>query len=228
MRIGIFSDVHGNYEAFHKMLEAERGNVEKFIFAGDLFGYFYHQSEIIRDLMNLPELLAVKGNHDKYYLTCKEKTNLIDKYGSSYLFELPDLQKDFIASMPEYISTEIAGKRIGIFHGGPEDFVEQRIYPDSQVDFSSVFEEYDIVILGHTHYRMEKKVGNTLILNPGSLGQPRDGNGFSYCVLDLEDESCCFKTVDIQLEELLLQVKEKDADKTAGAYLLKKYGSKKV
>jgi len=226
MRICIFSDVHGNYEALHKMLEAELGNVEVFIFAGDIFGYFYNQSEIIRDLMELPNLLAVKGNHDNYYLTCKEKANLTDKYGSSYLFSLTEEQTKFIASMPENIRTTIGGKKVGIFHGGPVDYMEQRIYPDSQMDFASLFGEYDIVVLGHTHYRLEKRVGNTLILNPGSLGQPRDGEGFGYCVLDMEDGSCCFKKVDIHVEELLLQVKEKDADKTVGAYLINKYREK--
>lgn len=225
MRICIFSDIHGNYEAFHKMLSAESKNAELFIFAGDVFGYFHNQKEIIRDMMKMPTLLAVKGNHDKYYLSETDKVNLINKYGSSYTFVLPTEQVEFIRSLPDSVETTIGGKRIGIFHGGPDDCLEQRIYPDSKVDFEVWQKDFDIVILGHTHYRLEKKVGNTLIINPGSLGQPRDGEGFSYCVLDLDDDSCCFKSVNVNMDELLSQVKEYDADKAVSSYLLKKYRS---
>jgi diadenosine tetraphosphatase ApaH/serine/threonine PP2A family protein phosphatase len=68
-------------------------------------------------------------------------------------------------------------------------------------------------------------VGNTLILNPGSLGQPRDGKGFCYCILDLEDFSYCFKKVKVDVDELLSQVKEKDGDKSVCTYLMNKYRS---
>lgn len=225
MRICVFSDIHGNYDAFEKMLATEQGNVDSFIFAGDILGYFYGQSKIIRDMMKMPDLLAVKGNHDKYYLSQGDKTHLIDKYGSSHTFVLPAEQTDFIESLPDFFEITIQGKRIGIFHGGPDDYTEQRIYPDSDIDFGVWQEVYDIVILGHTHYRLKRQAGNTLIINPGSLGQPRDGEGFSYCILDLDDNSCCFKTVEADVDELLSQVKEHDEGRTVCTYLCKKYGS---
>lgn len=224
MRICVFSDVHGNYEAFQKMLSAESENAELFIFAGDVFGYFYNQKEILRDMMKMPALLAVKGNHDEYYLSQTDKKQLIDKYGSSYTSVLLAEQVDFLKSLPDFMETTIGGKRIGIFHGGPDDCLEQRIYPDSEAGLEVWQEKYDIVILGHTHYRLEKKAGNTLIINPGSLGQPRDGEGFSYCVLDLDNTSCCFKTVNVNVDELLSQVKKYDEGRTVHSYLVKKYG----
>ena len=225
MKICVFSDIHGNYEALNKMLQAECENVEMFIFAGDIFGYFYNQSEIIQKLMKIHNLLAVKGNHDHYYLTQMDKTNLKDRYGSSYDSFLTTEQMDFIALLPDHIKTTIQGKKVGIFHGGPDNYMEQRIYPDSEMDFGLLQREYDFVIFGHTHYGFVRKVGNTLILNPGSLGQPRDGKGFCYCILDLEDFSYCFKKVKVDVDELLSQVKEKDGDKSVCTYLMNKYRS---
>ena len=226
MKICIFSDIHGNYEALDKMLEAECNHVDGYIFVGDVFGYFYNQSEIISKMMKMPSLLAVKGNHDHYFLTRRDKEVLLDKYGSSYKISLAEEQREFLENLPECIKTTIGGKRIGIFHGGPLDHLEQRVYPDSVLDFSLIEEEYDIVILGHTHYPLEKKIGNTLLVNPGSLGQPRDGKGFSYCILDVEEGVCNFKKVDVNMQELLAQVRRIDGDKAVGAYLLKKHGEK--
>ena len=73
--------------------------------------------------------------------------------------------------------------------------------------------EYDYLILAHTHYRFLQKVGKTTVINPGSLGQPRDKNGFSYCVLDTKTGSCTFKNVNPNISELLEEVQKKDGDK---------------
>ena len=223
MKICIFSDIHGNHEALTKMLSYEKGNVEAFVFAGDIFGYFYEQIEIIQDLMHIPELLAVKGNHDDNYLKYKEKDSLVERYGSSYDIHLPLEQINFISSMPDFIETTVAEKNIVIFHGGPNEHVTQRIYPDTEICLDVLQNKYHYIILGHTHYRFIKKIDNTLIINPGSLGQPRDGKGFSYCILDTVDNSCQFKTIDVNIKKILLQVQKKDGNRTVFNYLVKKY-----
>ena len=93
-------------------------------------------------------------------------------------------------------------KRIFITHGALENYLEGRIYPDTSIN-ESLYQQYDIIILGHTHYRMFRKVGKTILLNPGSLGQPRDCKGFSYCILDIELETCIYKSVKIDQIRLL-------------------------
>ena len=86
MKICAFSDIHGNIEAFDKMISNETGNVDAYIFAGDIWGYFYDQSEIIDRLSAITNLYAVKGNHDEYYLGREITPELINKYGSSYSY----------------------------------------------------------------------------------------------------------------------------------------------
>ena len=227
MRICIFSDIHGNFQAFEKMLEAERDTTH-FLFAGDIFGYFYEQAEIIDRMTCQKNLFAVKGNHDVNYLQDgRNNRELADRYGSSYNTILSGSQRNYLENLPEYLELELGGKRFGIFHGGYEDHLNQRIYPDSNMETAPIAGKYDYLILGHTHYRFIRKEKDLVIINPGSLGQPRDGKGFSYCVLNTENSFCEFKTVSINMKSLLDQVSQKDADRKVCDYLYKKYGERK-
>ncbi len=53
-------------------------------------------------------------------------------------------------------------------------------------------------------------MGGTLIINPGSLGQPRDGKGYSFAVVDTDSQSVVFETVEISIELLYRQIEEFD------------------
>lgn len=227
MKICIFSDVHGNLEALEKMFEAE-GDAECFIFAGDIVGYFYEQKRIIECFQRTKNLLAVKGNHDYNFLDKEQdKKELVEQYGSSYSVKLSKEQMEYIRKMPEWMEIEIAGKRFGIFHGGIEDYMNQRVYPDSKIDIDLYQQKYDYIILGHTHYRLFRKEKDTLVINPGSLGQPRDGDGFSYCILNTDNDSCEYKNVKVDIQKLLQEVDKYDSGREVCRYLHEKYGGVK-
>ena len=223
MRICVFSDIHGNSEAFDKMISNETGKADTYIFAGDIWGYFYDQPGIIDRLIDTENLIAVKGNHDEYYLAGDRSTKLLNKYGSSYLNEISDAQMSFMKKLPDHLDIMIDGKRFGIYHGGNADFLEQRIYPDTEIDETILSRKFDYLILGHTHYRMCRRIKDTMIINPGSLGQPRDGHGFSYCILDTETGRIDFKSVDIDIDKLLSLSKKIDGEKDVYKYLKWKY-----
>ena len=228
MKICVFADIHGNMDAFNKMYEEEKDNVELFLFAGDIFGYFYEQEAILEKFMAMEDLVAVKGNHEKYYLTGQDAEKLLDKYGSSYKLAVTEEQRKYLEKLPENVRFRIGDKLIGVFHGGPKNFLEQRIYPDSDTEIEQLNEGYDYLILAHTHYGLLKKVGKTTVINPGSLGQPRDGKGFRYCVLDTDTGSCIFKSVTLEIKQLLENVKKKDGDKYVYHYLKNKYGREEI
>ncbi|MDE6747888.1 MAG: metallophosphatase family protein [Lachnospiraceae bacterium] len=223
MRICIFSDIHGNSDALERMLDAEKGNVDLFIFAGDIFGYFYCQREIIDILMSMKNLIAVKGNHERNYLSGSIDNDLLEKYGSSYSTILSDSQREYLKQLPDYLEVSIFDRQFGIFHGGPDDYLEQRIYPDTELKDKSIFEQYEFLILGHTHYRLVKKTDRTTVINPGSLGQPRDGKGFSYCILNTQSGAYQFKSVKVDVQKLLSQVRELDLERKVYSYLERKY-----
>lgn len=227
MIICVFSDVHGNYLALEQMILNEMQTVDCFFFLGDIFGYFYQQKKIIDRLMKMDNLFFLKGNHDQYYLQCQNderyRERLIQKYGQSYKLELETQEIAFLNSAPDYMEVNLGGRLIGAYHGGPYDPLEQRIYPDTEVMFKTEIKEYDCLLIGHTHYRLLKKAGNTIILNPGSLGQPRDENGFSYCVLDTETMCCEFKNVFPDIAQLLCETKINDYGNKNWQYLREKY-----
>lgn len=246
MKICIFSDVHGNSIAWQNMYRKEKENVDQFFFLGDLFGYFYDQSIIIKDFMADDRIVAIKGNHDKYYLKyfsnmtgaeLKEVDEVVDypediwselvkKYGCSYRQKVEPGYKAYLRNLPDSRILEIDGKRIGLFHGGPEDYLEQQIYPDTEIHSSGVFDLYasfDYIFTGHTHYRMDRKKDDCRIINPGSLGQPRDGKGFSYIIFDSVSGEVEYREVQSEIETLIKEAQILDGDTDMYQYLIQKY-----
>lgn len=227
MKLCVFSDVHGNVVPLQRMLSIERGNVDQFFFLGDIFGYFHEQSSIIDTLMNLENIHSIKGNHEKNYLLSLHENSykklMVEKYGVSYELMISERQLAYIQRLPECSEFILDGLKIGFFHGGPDDFLEQRVYPDTVLSEESCG-KYDYIFLGHTHYRLNKQVGRTCVVNPGSLGQPRDGKGFSYCIFDTQKRKFEFKQIELDMEIVLNGVKAKEHESNNYLYLLKKYG----
>lgn len=212
MEFAVFSDVHGNIYALEEMLrQTEKCGINNYIFCGDIVGYFLHQEEVIDHLRRLPGLFAVKGNHDEYYLSTLGNSRVseyyAEKYGKSHTRRLTDRALRYLESLPESVDICIERKRVLIVHGSKEQYLEGRVYPDTEVS-EDTYRDYDFVFLGHTHYRMYRKIGKTVLLNPGSLGQPRDKGGYSFCTVNMETGECCFHTVclnqDLLLKELSL------------------------
>jgi predicted phosphodiesterase len=65
-----------------------------------------------------------------------------------------------------------------------------------------------VFILGNTHYPMHRTVGEKIIVNPGSLGQPRHGGWPSYAVLDLPSGNVVFKEIRYDMASLYSQIEE--------------------
>lgn len=220
MKLLIFSDVHGNSYALEAFLEKMQTlEFDKLIFCGDIFGYYYNQKNIIKKLMELRDMVWIKGNHDEYFLQIYrgnvEEQYYIDNYGHSYSNictnycdnEVAVIEKNF-----SHTTLDIAGCRVGIFHGTPDNYLEGRLYPNTPINNSEIYQNFDIVILGHTHCRMVRLEGKTLIVNPGSLGQPRDGSGYSYGIIDTDYKSVTFGNVNFDKTQLYNQINNYDPD----------------
>lgn len=210
MKYVIFSDIHGNADALKKILDVEAEGNKIFIFCGDVCGYYYDAKECVSLLKSIEGLVAVRGNHDQYYLDVYRNEKLTEqmavKYGTSYKEKEKDVY-DYISGLPLSQIIDEERSRLCIQHGAVGDELEGRIYPDSalpNVDMNTIY------ISGHTHYRMYREIGSSVWINPGSLGQPRDGKGFSYCVLDSDDMTVDFRTVDIDIAPLVKEIRRRD------------------
>ncbi len=207
MKIGIFGDVHGNIYAFEKAwrsLIAE--TCDLYCFVGDICGYYYYQNEIIDILKNEKNLYCVAGNHDDIFLKMLDDPKLEKEYSEAYGNSSRLLKKyiteeniSFLRALPKV--NVLDDFNIGMFHGSPWNYLEEYVYPQDCLDrFSRL--PYRFVILGHTHYPMDRKIGRLRIINPGSIGQPRDYNSASYAIIDIDSDLVEFKRV--QYDNMLM------------------------
>lgn len=218
MKICFFSDIHGNILAFKAFLQQTRmQKIDKWIFGGDVLGYYYHADEIL-DCLRKENIQCLLGNHDKMFLEVvngiKKEKELVEKYGDSYKNIVSKIKKENVAFLKTlssaYVKT-IDNCKMGFFHGGPGNPVNQRIYPDTVLEELKELQEYDFVFVGHTHHKMMRNVGRCTVVNPGSLGQQRDGRGCSYIIFDTESRQVEYYTVEYNRELLVEEINRNES-----------------
>jgi len=219
MKICIFSDIHGNGPAFrvaYDMILSEKADINMFL--GDLCGYYFDQKEIFFMLQTIPNLIALKGNHDLIFLNIiiKKDEELRKSYLKRYGKSMENLLAQdtgelnlWLSGLPEsYIRTDSG---LAFYHGSPWDPLDGYVYPDSPLE---QFLDYPAsrFILGHTHYPMTRTMDDKLIVNPGSLGQPRNGGWPTYAVINYPSEKVIFREVFYDKAELERQIDKLDVN----------------
>src|SRR6185436_12514757 len=85
MRLGVFSDIHGNMYAFEKVWQAlQAEKCDQYCFLGDVCGYYYSQNEAIALLKACPNLICLLGNHDELFLRMLNDRAVEDMYLEKY------------------------------------------------------------------------------------------------------------------------------------------------
>lgn len=218
MRIVVCSDVHGNQYSFEKWMEIlPEIQPDLLVFCGDVFGYYYYADEILTTLRE-KGFRCILGNHDKMLLDCLDGLLdykvLSEKYGSVYLNPAVSQENiKYLRSLDTSITLQIGQIKLGFFHGTPDDHLNGRLYPDTEITNPEDYAPFDVVFLGHTHYKMIRSCNGTTIINPGSLGQQRDGTGCSFCIYDTETKSVQIETVPYSTKEILEDIQRFDRDK---------------
>ncbi len=220
MKIVIFSDIHGNKYAFDTFLmDIKKIKYDKIVFCGDVFGYYYFTDEIAKTMI-AEGITCLLGNHDKMLLDIADGKyseeyirQLSEKYGSVYLNIKTDISDEAISHLRSLQTKYILaadGLKIGFFHGTPDNPLDGRLYPDSEIISPQVYSEFDFVFLGHTHHKMVRNIGKTVVINPGSLGQQRDGCGCSYVIFDTALKKYDFHVVQYNRKVLTEDIKRYD------------------
>lgn len=213
MKISIFSDVHGNKYALSKaLIKMNEIGIDAYIFCGDAVGYYYYNNEVIDVLRNMKNIYCVMGNHDQMFIDVMNKKksvrSYVEKYGSSiekFMNSVTQDNLEFLKKMPTERDIIIDGLNIKIVHGSPWATLNEYIYPDS--NFKKYTEiDKDYVFQGHTHYPMRIKQGKCEIVNPGSIGQPRDGGYPSFVVFDTNYKTFEFINVEYDISQLIQDV----------------------
>jgi len=193
MKVGIMADIHGNAPALKAVLAALEGGVDNILFPGDLPGYYAFVNECMA-IWDREEIIGIRGNHDEVMLQCISENkppddSYYEQYGSGLERARQNLSEDarlLLQSLPIQRSISLSSVSVGMYHGAPWNPLEERVYPDFKGWYRFGTCKEDIILLGHSHYPLVKKLGDKLIINPGSVGQPRDNSGGAcYAELDL-------------------------------------------
>lgn len=186
MRIGIVSDIHCNAAGLEQAL-TRMGNVDELVCAGDAIYQYRFSNEVVR-LLRERGARVIRGNHEEVFFG----RDGVRARAAAWIDH--DLA-GWLGTQPFDLRTRVNGKVLYVVHGSPWDPFKEYLYPTSPT--LSRFQDFDadLVILGHTHYQMATRVGRTLLINPGSAGEPRDPrNGclLSCAVLDTQTDEVTF------------------------------------
>ena len=192
MKILIISDVHSNYEALLAVVKAEK-HVDQIWCLGDLVDYGPQPAEVVQWVRHHVRL-CVCGNHDfalAFHEDCRCGKRFRALSRASRAMNRALLSSEQIAYLQLLPLTEeivLENCRFRLAHATPSGDMYRYLTPgvtdiELGVEFAGVYA--DVVFCGHTHFPMMRKVGSKLFVNPGSVGQPRDGDPrASYAVWD--------------------------------------------
>lgn len=201
--IAIISDIHGNVSALKAVLnEIDSLNVEQIICLGDVVGYYCEVNECC-DILRERNIYTLLGNHD-YYLT-----HQVECVKSNSVNRCIEYQKEIISSENlewlKSLSPKGTLKNLNIVHAGWNDPLEEYFMPVNNYfsDIPGLF-----FMSGHTHVPIIWQNNQKTYCNPGSVGQPRDGNpAASYASFDGQS----FSLYRVDYDYSLLQKKMKAA-----------------
>jgi predicted phosphodiesterase len=242
MRLGIFSDVHGNMEALDAVLKALKGeDVNLTICLGDLVGYGPDPNQCVEKVMEASDIVLA-GNHDyaAVNLESTEHFNECARTAIEWTNEvLTSASQDILAKLPLIETID----NILTVHATPEQ-PEQWHYITSAEDAyrNLVNMSVPICFVGHSHVPMafiqqeEEQIllqsaaevdiqpGQKVIINVGSVGQPRDGDPrAAYGIFDMKENKFNLK----RLAYAVRKVQEKMQKKNLPSFLIERLESGK-
>ena len=224
MKALIASDIHANLEALNAAIaDADAaGGFDQIWSLGDLVGYGPNPSEVI-DALREREHVAVVGNHDLAAVGAigLEWFNAIAAAANAWTATvLDDARKDFIRAQPRVL--ELDDYEFTMAHGSLRDPVWEYVTTSSAVRACLTACQTYRCLVGHTHVpiicRMDDAQDiavipprpdaplslrqDSLLINPGSVGQPRDGDPrASYAIYDSETETLTHRRAEYDVEK---------------------------
>lgn len=178
MKLAIISDVHSNIHALEVVLEEiDTITPDMVLCLGDIVGYCAHPNECCRLVRKVAER-AIAGNHDRAAMT--RDVHRMNPYAAAAAIwtadQLNEESRVYLSSLPVSESFDDSeGCAMSSFHGSdtdPDEYVYEEMVDGGILDRSGS----DAVFLGHTHVPYMRSFSAGIVGNPGSIGQPRDGD----------------------------------------------------
>ena len=228
MRIAVISDIHANWHALAAVLaEVEHEQVDEIWCLGDIVGYGPQPTHCIQEVRARAALCLI-GNHDLAALGTVGLTEFSSDAAVTATWtaeQLDDDARDFLAALSP------KGERPGVelFHASPRDPVWEYILSESAARAALALTSAPLLLVGHSHIPIALQLSaddslagglakggsevdlNTgrWLLNPGSVGQPRDGDPrAAYLLIDFETGIAHFRRIPYEIELTQAEIRE--------------------
>lgn len=213
MKLGIITDIHNNLTALRAVVERlNQMECDKIICCGDIIGIGPYPEETVQYMMQLPNLIAVRGNHEKYLLEgmpseYPNDENMSFEEMKHHRWEHHLLSAEsiaFLENLPYKIDTSYEDFNISIMHYCMDSEGHYISYKTnfSEDDLKKMFSNVksDIILYGHNHCRNICR-SDRLYINVGSLGCPvQDKNLARAGILAIENGNFEIQPIDIEYD----------------------------
>ncbi len=189
MRYLILSDIHGNWEALRAVLDDAEGKYDQVLNCGDLVGYGPDPNAVV-DWARANIVAGIRGNHDKACVGLEdlEWFNPVAKLSAIWTSSmLTDENREFLRSLP---AGPLPVSNFQILHGSPAD-EDEYLVTQQEAGYVASLIDSQLSFFGHTHlqggfllhrngvkllapYTFQMEPDSRYLVNPGSVGQPRD------------------------------------------------------
>ncbi|MGC8975709.1 MAG: metallophosphoesterase family protein [Thermoprotei archaeon] len=241
MRVLLLSDIHGNSDALKTVIEGS-GGWDYLWVLGDLVDYGPEPHIVVDLVRGLRPDIIVTGNHDyavAYGVDCRcdpeiHELSVYTRMNIS-LRLLSSEQIEWLKSLPLRVEREVSGKKLYAVHGSPRNPLYGYLKPGlpndelimqlsaSLLTTKPKLVDADLILVGHTHIPMNVVVGgNTRVVNPGSCGQPRDGDArASYIIYDVENNAFEIHRIKYDVERVVRKLQQLQLDKSYTEWIAK-------
>lgn len=195
MRIALVADIHGNPVALDAVLDDARAHgVDQFWFLGDYCAIGPEPAAILDRITSLPHARFIRGNTDRYVVTGEGPPPRLDevrrdpdliptfaRIAASFAWTAGVLAAtgwmDWLEALPLELRHALdTGTRVLAVHASPGEDDGEGVHPGrSDAELGALLDgcAADLVVVGHTHEPMARRVGAVLVVNPGCVGNPR-------------------------------------------------------
>ena len=228
MRVAVVSDIHGNLHALRAVLDAVAAEeVDALWCLGDLVGYGPRPNECCAEVERAASLCLV-GNHDLGVLGRIPLAEFSDDAGVAARWSQSVLGGEARAFL-ERLQSRGSAEDVELFHASPRDPVWEYVLSDEVALAAFRLTSAPVVLVGHSHVALAfvledgavdgavvpggaeiDLADGRFILNPGSVGQPRDGDPrAAYLVLDLDAKRALHRRVAYPIERTQEEIRER-------------------
>jgi diadenosine tetraphosphatase ApaH/serine/threonine PP2A family protein phosphatase len=229
MRTLIISDIHANLTALETVL-ADAAPFDSAWCLGDLVGYGPDPNECIERITQLPNLQCIMGNHDAAAVGTIEVDSFNPEARKSVVWtqdRLTPANHEYLKNLPERLDLEY----ITLVHGSPYRPIWEYLLDTRSATFNFELFETPYCFVGHTHLPVmyylpddrlvaqlvvpehvsQMTLAPRAILNPGSVGQPRDHDPrAAYAMLDLTDYTWAWHRVEYDIQAVQERMRQQD------------------